>query len=98
MKRLAISIALCLLASPAWAQAMCSQNPDMISDLLSKADNPETIQTQAIDLNGQLHTVYANEDSGDWTVAITSLETGMTCVAVVGKGWRRVEPEPGLSH
>lgn len=96
MKLLAIS--LCLLASPSWAQAMCSQNPDMITDLLSRAKNPETIQTQAIDLNGQLHTVYANEDSGDWTVTITSLDTGMTCVAVAGKGWRRVVPEPGPSH
>ncbi|WP_370227535.1 hypothetical protein [Cognatishimia sp.] len=77
---------LCSLPMPAQAQstAPCGERDQVITRLAEKFG--EQVQAQGLDNNNGMVEVFANTDSGSWTITITSA-TGLTCLMASGNSF-----------
>lgn len=84
-------LALALLASPAFAQNVnCGPRSTVVTSLLDKYG--EQVQGIGLAANGAVMEVFASEDTGTWTVAVT-LPNGMMCIIASGQSYERVTAE-----
>lgn len=82
----ALLCALLLLASPAAAD-QCARHDDVIAHLAEKYG--ETRRSIGLDARGALVEVFASEESGSWTITLTSPE-GVTCMIAAGASFEAV--------
>lgn len=92
--KLFASVALAaLLACPAWAQRQnCGPRPDVVQMLENKYG--ESRQGIGFSRQGGVIEIYANIETGSWTILI-SLATGLSCISHVGQGYENLT-EPAV--
>lgn len=83
---------LILLNQPAVAQsqAQCGPRAAVVKSLAEKY--AETRRSIGISANNLVMEVYAAEDTGTWTITVTSPQ-GMTCLVASGQGFEAVIEE-----
>lgn len=75
------------LAMPAFGQASCADREVVVKMLAD--DYGESIQSIGIGQNGSVIEVYANEETGTWTVLLTR-PNGITCLMASGHAYEYV--------
>ena len=80
-----------LLALPAYAAPECASSQD-VYDIMS-GNYGESRQSAALSDRGYLVEVWANTETGTWTIIATSAE-GVSCVVDQGAGFEIVEADP----
>ena len=84
MKAILTIAALALSATAAIAEPVCGPALDMWEGLEQYGESRQSI---AIHIEGDAAVeTWANEDTGSWTVILTS-PTGISCIALHGMGW-----------
>lgn len=86
-----LAIALTLAGLPAAAQGNCGPRDAVLAHLAAKYG--ETRQSIGMAANGQVMEVFANTDSGSWTVTVTTPQ-GMICMLASGEGFEHAPQEP----
>lgn len=81
--RIALALALCLLASPVAAQENCAPHKQVVAQLADQYG--ETLQSAGM-AAGELVEVYASEASGTWTILSTDA-AGKSCMIAAGDMW-----------
>lgn len=85
MKYLA-TLALIASCSPAYAQQNCASTDEVYTTLLQKYQEERV--AVGINTNGNLVEFWGNEESGSWSVIITSPD-GVSCLADSGVAFTR---------
>jgi hypothetical protein len=81
-----------LFASPALAQSRnCAERERVIERLGGTFG--ESRQSIGLAANNQVMEVFANLESGSWTVTVT-LPSGMTCLIASGMAYENIPPAP----
>lgn len=82
-------VAIALTATPAYSQARndCAARPVVIERLQSVYG--ETRQSIAMGERGAVFEMWANNDTGSWTLTFT-MPDGMTCLATSGESFERM--------
>ena len=87
-----LAVILCLMGGA--AHANCAP-PAVISERL-EAGFGEARQALALTATGQMMEVYANLDTGTWTITLTS-PNGVACIVSVGNAYVAIDqPLPGV--
>lgn len=73
-----------LAASPAAAQQNCATRDAMLARL--EGEYSETRQSLGIAANGALMETWANDETGTWTVTVSS-PSGLMCMIASGESW-----------
>lgn len=89
MIRLAVTVA--LLAGPAAAQQQCAPREAIVSFFANMLS--QTQQSMALDAAGQLIEVFADLETGQWNMTLTTSD-GIACVIGNGDAFEVVEPVP----
>ncbi len=87
--RTALAIGLAAAATGAQAQSQsrpCAERTQVIERLAEKYG--ETLQSAGMHSNNGLLEVYASEDTGTWTILVTSPD-GTSCLIAAGQMWER---------
>lgn len=92
MKTLATALAV-LFALPAMAQQNCAARSEVLSVLAQKYG--ETRQSVGM-LQGGVFELFANTETGTWTVITTSPQ-GLTCIRAEGEGFENVSEPTGAA-
>lgn len=91
MKTLSVLFSV-LLTTTAYAQSSCSPREQAL-DFLSETYG-EARQSLSLDQNNNLLEMFANRDSGSWTILITTTD-GIACILAYGFSYEMVK-EPIL--
>ena len=92
MKFLATAALAVSLAMPAWAQQSRNCGPrDLVVKRLAEGFG-ETRQSMGLGANNAIVEVFASEESGTWTITVTS-PNGMTCLVASGQAFERISEE-----
>ena len=84
--RAALTALAVLLAFPAWGQTACLPRAVLIERL---ADGfGEGREAVALTADGQMMEVFANLETGSWTIAVT-LANGVSCLVASGQSYER---------
>lgn len=82
----AASMAAFFMAAPAAAdEAGCTGNAEMVAALAAKYG--ESRAGYGIGNRGALIEIYVNDESGSWTLVVTSA-TGVSCAVIAGQLWQ----------
>lgn len=90
-RALAAAAALVCLSAPALAQQRCVDVEATIPHLLEEFGETPTVT--AVDNNGVKIVIFANSETGTWTV-LADAGRGCTVLGQSGTRWRFIEPEP----
>lgn len=83
-------LALLLTTSAATAQTLCDQHDTLVTALADKYGE----QKQSAGLtNNQVMEIYANNETGTWTVLMVNAN-GLACLVAAGTIWLTFEQEP----
>lgn len=55
----------------------------------------EVLRNSGLDARGSIVVVWANPETGSWTLALVDA-TGTACIVGFGEFWQEYEPEPNL--
>lgn len=83
-------LAVPLVSSAAHAQAVCKDRGEIIKILASKYNEHQ--RAYGIQQNGSVMEIYANLETGSWTVLITM--PAQSCVVASGQAWEELPPMP----
>ena len=75
------------LASPAKAQAICAPREAVLAQLFETYG--ETRRGVGLAANNAMVELYASEDTGTWTIVVTS-PGGLSCLVASGQAWSTV--------
>ncbi|ADK73432.1 hypothetical protein RDJLphi1_gp31 [Roseobacter phage RDJL Phi 1] len=91
-KIMMMACALALIGAPVMAQNRnCAPRDAVVERLQSKY--AEAVHARGLAANGTMLEVWGSNESGSWTVTITTPQ-GLTCLVASGQSFEDVEPEP----
>ena len=80
-------------AAPAQQNPLCAPRESVISQLKTRFG--ETPRSIGLATQGQMMELFASEETGSWTIAVT-LPTGTTCLLATGQNFETVTPRVDL--
>ncbi len=87
-----LAMAFIALAPPAHAQIACGPRAEVIKQLSEKYG--ETRRSLGLIGSNAVVEVYANADTGTWTIIQTNPQ-GLSCMMSAGEGWQAVKDARG---
>jgi len=73
--------------APTDAQTACADRTQVVSRLEERYG--ETLQSMGLNQNNTVVEVYASEETGTWTILVTS-SRGWSCLMAAGEAWRQL--------
>ncbi len=89
MKIVAAAAFAASLAVPAWAQTVCSPREMVIDKLVGNYG--ETVQVVGLGTDGVFVEVWANDETGTWTIVVTRVD-GLACPIASGHSYESISP------
>ena len=88
-----LAAALIAVAAPSSAQSVCNTTPVIYSILSGK--HGESTAARGMTRGGELLEMWANRDTGSWSLLITRPD-GITCLVQAGQNFNAVPVPPNL--
>jgi hypothetical protein len=83
-------VGILLLPLPAWSAPQCGPREQVLSVLATKFN--ETRRSIGLAANAQVIEIFANAESGTWTITV-SLPDGATCLVASGSNFETLSEE-----